>query len=115
MNIEVPSPSVIDLTAYPRASHFRYFLNMGYAYVGMTVQADITEFYHWQKQNGVPFFLAFLWCAARAANRCPPSGSGSGTAKFWNIPGAPALIPWPGRTEPTHTASWTAGAISLPS
>ena len=29
MNIEVPSPSVIDLTAYPRASHFRYFLNMG--------------------------------------------------------------------------------------
>ena len=71
MNIEVPSPSVIDLTAYPRASHFRYFLNMGYPYVGMTVQADITEFYHWQKQNGVPFFLAFLWCAARAANRVP--------------------------------------------
>ena len=71
MNIEVPSPSVIDLTAYPRASHFRYFLNMGYAYVGMTVQADITEFYHWQKKNGVPFFLAFLWCAARAANRVP--------------------------------------------
>lgn len=71
MNIEVPSPSVIDLTAYPRASHFCYFLNMGYPYVGMTVQADITEFYHWQKQNGVPFFLAFLWCAARAANRVP--------------------------------------------
>ncbi len=71
MNIEVPSPSVIDLTAYPRASHFRYFLNMGYPYVGMTVQADITEFYHWQKQNGVPFFLAFLWCAARAVKRVP--------------------------------------------
>ena len=71
MNIEVPSPSVIDLTAYPRASHFRYFLNMGYPYVGMTVQADISAFYPWQKQNGVPFFLAFLWCAARAANRVP--------------------------------------------
>ena len=69
MTIETLTPIHIDLSTYPRAQHFRYFLTMGYPYVGMTVQVDITDFYRWQKENGVPFFLAFLWCAARAANR----------------------------------------------
>lgn len=71
MTIETLTPIHIDLSTYPRAQHFRYFLTMGYPYVGMTVQVDITDFYRWQKENGVPFFLAFLWCAARAANRVP--------------------------------------------
>ena len=71
MTIETLTPIRIDLSTYPRAQHFRYFLTMGYPYVGMTVQVDITDFYRWQKENGVPFFLAFLWCAARAANRVP--------------------------------------------
>ena len=71
MAIQTPVPTHIDLSTYPRAKHFHYFLTMGYPYVGMTVQVDITDFYHWQKESGVPFFLAFLWCAARAANRVP--------------------------------------------
>ena len=71
MTIETLTPIHIDLSTYPRAQHFRYFLTMGYPYVGMTVQVDITDFYRWQKENGVPFFLAVLWCAARAANRVP--------------------------------------------
>ncbi|MDO5111088.1 MAG: CatA-like O-acetyltransferase [Clostridia bacterium] len=61
----------IDMGAYARREHFRYFCGMGYPYVGLTHTVDVTAFVKRTKEAGFPFFLTFLWCAAKAANQVP--------------------------------------------
>ncbi|MDD7652267.1 MAG: CatA-like O-acetyltransferase [Candidatus Faecousia sp.] len=61
----------IDLSRYPRRSHFEYFRSMAYPYVGLTVQADVTELRRAAAARKGSFFLACLYCAARAANGVP--------------------------------------------
>ena len=62
----------IDLQQYPRLEHFRYFSQMAYPYVGVTVQTDITAFLKKIKKENDPFFLSFLYCVDRAANAVAP-------------------------------------------
>lgn len=61
----------LDLTRYPRYEHFQYFQTMAYPYVGLTVQADVTALRQATQDSGSSFFLACLYCAARAANAIP--------------------------------------------
>lgn len=58
----------LDMDAYPRRSHFDYFAAFANPYVGVTVNVDITEFLAKTKRDGLPFFLTFLWHAAKSAN-----------------------------------------------
>lgn len=58
----------LDMNQYKRLDHFRYFKSLAFPYVGTTSDVDITDFFKWIKSNNYPFFLSFLWCAARAAN-----------------------------------------------
>ena len=44
---------------------------MAQPYAGLTVPVDITAFYQAVEARKVPFFLSFLYCAARAANGVP--------------------------------------------
>ena len=44
---------------------------MAQPYAGLTVPVDITAFYQAVGARKVPFFLSFLYCAARAANGVP--------------------------------------------
>lgn len=59
------------MQAYARREHFGYFRAMAYPYVGMTRQTEVTDFVKRTKAAGCPFFLTFLWCAAKAANEVP--------------------------------------------
>jgi chloramphenicol O-acetyltransferase type A len=61
----------IDFEHYTRKKHFDYFKNMGYPYVGVTCNVDITDFISTIKTKALPFFLSFLWCVAQAANAEP--------------------------------------------
>lgn len=61
----------IDLSTYPRKSHFEYFKKMAYPYVGTTVNVDITDLLRKIKGNHVPFFFTILYIAGNAANRIP--------------------------------------------
>lgn len=61
----------IDLETYPRRSHFEYFRHLGYPYVGMTAQVEVTNLVNRAKALGGATFLTCLWAAARAANSVP--------------------------------------------
>lgn len=59
----------LDMAAYARRAHFDYFRQMGYPYVGVTVDADVTRLRRRARQTGESFFLLLLYAAGRAANR----------------------------------------------
>lgn len=61
----------IDMQSYPRKAHFEYFNSMPNPYVGVTCNVDITGFAALTKAESRPFFLSFLYYAARAANVVP--------------------------------------------
>lgn len=62
---------VIDMEHNPRRAHFDHFRSMQYPYVGVTAEVDITEWLAEMKKKGNPFFLSFLYAAARAGNSVP--------------------------------------------
>lgn len=61
----------LDMDHYKRKSHFEYFCSLAYPYVGLTVDVDITRFIAAVKAKKLPFFLAFCYCIAQAANSVP--------------------------------------------
>lgn len=61
----------LDMEHYPRKEQFDLFRNLAYPYVGMTVNLDITDFMSCIKEEGLPFYLTFLYAAARTANSIP--------------------------------------------
>ncbi|WP_298839597.1 CatA-like O-acetyltransferase [Clostridium sp.] len=61
----------IDMNSYPRKSHFEYFRNMAYPYVGATVNIDITYLVNVIKREKLPFFLTVIYIATNAANKIP--------------------------------------------
>ena len=62
---------ILDWERYPRRAHFEYFDAMADPYAGVTAQVDITRFLAACREGGWPFFLSFLYCAGRTANRVP--------------------------------------------
>ena len=44
-------PTRIDMSTYTRRAHFEYFLNLGYPYVGNTVEVDATPLYAKAKER----------------------------------------------------------------
>ena len=61
----------IDMQTYPRKDHFDHFLNMENPFVSLTLQVDITDWFHRIKKAGYPFFLSFQYAVVRAANCIP--------------------------------------------
>ncbi|MEA5059563.1 Chloramphenicol acetyltransferase [bioreactor metagenome] len=61
----------LDMDRYPRKEHFAYYLSMGYPYVGVTANVDITAFLANIKETREPFFLNMLYEVAAAANAVP--------------------------------------------
>ena len=48
---------ILDLETYKRKSHFEYFSQLAYPYVGVTADVEITEFHAKIKEQRLPFFL----------------------------------------------------------
>ena len=61
-------PTRIDMSTYARRAHFEYFLNLGYPYVGNTVEVDATPLYAKAKECDESFFVHALYALGRAAN-----------------------------------------------
>ena len=61
----------IDMAAYPRKAHFDYFRSLQNPMLGVTVEVDVTALRAMCKAEGCSFYLAFMRCAARAANGVP--------------------------------------------
>ena len=57
----------IDMAAYPRKAHFDYFRSLQNPMLGVTVEVDVTALRAMCKAEGCSFYLAFMRCAARAA------------------------------------------------
>ena len=51
---------ILDLETYKRKSHFEYFSQLAYPYVGVTADVDITKFHAKIKEQRLPFFLSFM-------------------------------------------------------
>ena len=61
----------IDMNTYPRRAHFDYFRSLQNPMLGVTVDVDVTALQAFCKAEGCSFYLAFMRCAARAANGVP--------------------------------------------
>lgn len=61
----------IDMNTYPRKAHFDYFRSLQSPMLGVTVDVDVTVLRDFCKGEGCSFYLAFMRCAARAANSVP--------------------------------------------
>ena len=59
----------VDMKTYQRKSHFDYFINLGFPYVGVTVNTDITELLNTIKAKQLPFFFTICYSVSRAANQ----------------------------------------------
>ena len=62
---------VIAMEEDVRKDHFAYFQGMGYPYMGVTVNVDITDWLAAVKSQKLPFFHSFLYVVANAANQVP--------------------------------------------
>ncbi len=58
----------IDMNTYPRRTHFDYFRSLQNPMLGVTVDVDVTALRDFCKGEHCSFYLAFMRCAARAAN-----------------------------------------------
>ncbi|TCL54831.1 chloramphenicol O-acetyltransferase type A [Kineothrix alysoides] len=58
----------VDMETYPRKAHFDYFRAMGYPYVGLTSNVDITQAVGKAKVKGQSSFLYLLYAVGNAAN-----------------------------------------------
>ena len=52
----------------PRRAHFDYFRSLQNPMLGVTVDVDVTALRDFCKGEHCSFYLAFMRCAARAAN-----------------------------------------------
>lgn len=58
----------IDLATWYRKDHFNFFNSFEEPLFGVTANVDVTIAYQKAKQQGVSFFLYYLYCILKAAN-----------------------------------------------
>lgn len=56
------------MNTYPRRDHFAHFCAMAYPYVGVTVDADVTDLLALCREKGYSFYLLVLHAVALAAD-----------------------------------------------
>jgi len=59
------------MNTYPRRDHFAHFCAMAYPYVGVTVDADVTDLLALCWEKGYSFYLLVLHAVALAADEVP--------------------------------------------
>lgn len=63
----------IDLEHWPRREHFAYFSAMADPYVGVTAEADITDFLSAIRGADLPFFLSLPLLRRAGGQRRAPA------------------------------------------
>ena len=97
---------ILDLETYKRKSHFEYFSQLAYPYVGVTADVEITEFRAKIKEQRLPFFLSFCYCVAQAANTVPEFRQRILEGRSFSLTAAGLPIPSLWRMERIATAPW---------
>ncbi|GAB4094225.1 CatA-like O-acetyltransferase [Flaviaesturariibacter terrae] len=65
-------PQPLDISSWPRRDHFNFFRRFEEPFFGLCVEVDCTAAYRRAKEEGVSFFLHYLWCSLKAANGTEP-------------------------------------------
>lgn len=58
----------IDLDTWKRKDHFNYFRQFSYPQFNICANVDITRYYRYLKEKGLPFFVSVVYAASKAAN-----------------------------------------------
>lgn len=58
----------IDMENWNRKEHFKFFKQMDYPHFNICANLDLTKFYKYIKENGMPFFIPYLYASTKAAN-----------------------------------------------
>jgi chloramphenicol O-acetyltransferase type A len=61
--------TLLDLSGWNRAEHFRFFKDFSEPYFGLTAPVDCTSLYKLAKATNTSFFLRYLYASCRAANQ----------------------------------------------
>lgn len=59
---------IIDVSTWDRKAQFQFFKNFEEPFWGATVEVDCTKGYNWAKENGVSFYLYYLFQSMKAVN-----------------------------------------------
>jgi chloramphenicol O-acetyltransferase type A len=60
-----------DPNAWPRRDHYRWYRDLEFPYMGVTVSVDVSELVHAHEERGEPLFAGMLHRIMAAANRVP--------------------------------------------
>ncbi|WPC42776.1 chloramphenicol acetyltransferase [Clostridium sp. JS66] len=58
----------IDIENWNRKKHYNYFKQLDYPHFNICGNLDITSFYRYIKENGLPFFISVLYASTKTAN-----------------------------------------------
>lgn len=58
----------LDINIWHRREHFQFFTRFDEPFFGVTVKIDCTTAYQFAKENGISFFLYYLYQSLKAAN-----------------------------------------------
>lgn len=58
----------IDIENWNRKNHYNYFKQLDYPHFNICGNLDITSFYKYIKENGLPFFISVLYASTKTAN-----------------------------------------------
>lgn len=58
----------LDIENWNRGEHFNYFKSLSYPHFNVCGNLDISKYYTFIKQNGLPFFISILFAATKTAN-----------------------------------------------
>jgi Chloramphenicol O-acetyltransferase len=58
----------IDVENWNRKDHYNFFRQLDYPHFNICGNVDITRFYRYLKENGLPFFISVLYATTETAN-----------------------------------------------
>ena len=58
----------IDMENWNRKDHYNFFKQFDYPHFNICGNLDMTNFYMYIKENGLPFFISILYVSTKAAN-----------------------------------------------
>lgn len=64
--------TLLSLDTWKRKVHFEFFKDFEEPFFGVCVPIDVTDAYLTSKQDGIPFFIRYLYAVVKAANMCEP-------------------------------------------
>ena len=62
---------VVDLAAWPRREHFRFFSGLGFPFYNVTTSLDVTRLHAYVRARGLSFYHALIYATLSVMNGLP--------------------------------------------